>query len=331
MNALLIKEKALELGFHLAGIAPAARFPEAEHYGQWLAKGYAGEMSYLARHIEKRLDCRALFPPARSVIVCGLSYHSPIAAAAFPHAAERGWISRYAWGDDYHTVVKRKLFALLKFLTHETSGHIEAKVCVDTVPILERLHGCYAGLGWIGKNGSLINPRYGSWFFLGELLLNVELDYDIPQADRCGECSRCLEACPTGAIVAPRTLDARRCLSYLSIEYNGPIPPQLHSAFGSTVFGCDRCQEICPWNQQAEAPGQPEFLPREGLYHPDLRWLLSLSAEDFQKVFADSPIQRARFQGLRRNARIAIENAHCPMGFDSRLIRSEPELAPGPQ
>lgn len=309
VNADLIKTHALTLGFHLAGIAPAVRFPEADTYRQWLAKGYAGEMNYLSRHLEKRLDCRVLFPPARSVIVCGLSYHSSISAAAPVASPERGWISRYAWGDDYHTVVKHKLLALLEFIRHETHTDLEAKVCVDTVPLLERLHGYYAGLGWIGKNGALINQRYGSWFFLGEILLNLELEYDVPAAERCGNCTRCLNACPIGALVASRTLDARRCLSYLSIEFKGEIPEEFRSAFGKTVFGCDRCQEVCPWNQCAEAPGLPEFLPREGLYQPDLRWLSALSAEDFRQTFNNSPIARATFQGIRRNAAIALCNA----------------------
>lgn len=310
MNAAIIKEKAHELGFHLIGIAPAARFPEAEMYYAWLKKGYAGEMTYLSRNVEKRLDCRVLFPPVRSVIVCGVSYHSAISAAIPAPSSERGWISRYAWGDDYHTVVKHKLFALLEFIRRETQASIEAKVCVDTVPLSERLYGYYAGLGWIGKNGALINSRYGSWFFLGELLLNLELDYDPPQPERCGDCTRCLTACPTGAIVASRTLDARRCLSYLTIEYRGEIPQELRSAVGNNVFGCDRCQEVCPWNQRAEAPGLLEFLPRAGVYQPDLRWLLSLTNEEFHTIFRNSPIQRAKLQGLQRNTHIALANTY---------------------
>lgn len=309
MNAVLIKHHALRLGFHLVGIAPTIRFPEAEIYRAWLAKGYAGEMSYLARNVEKRIDCRILFPPARSVIVCGLSHHSSISATAPVASPERGWISRYAWGDDYHRVVKHKLLALLEFIRHEAHTDLEAKVCVDTVPLLERLYGYYAGLGWIGKNGSLINQRYGSWFFLGEILLNLDLEYDVPAAERCGNCRLCLNACPTGALIAPRTLDARRCLSYLSIEFKGEIPEEFHSAFGKTVFGCDRCQEVCPWNHSAEAPGQPEFLPRDGLYQPDLRWLSSLSADDFQKTFNNSPIMRTGLQGILRNTAIALRNA----------------------
>lgn len=309
MNTDRIKAHALSLGFHLVGIAPAIRFAEADTYRAWLALGYAGEMNYLARNVEKRIDCRILFPPARSVIVCGLSYHSSISAATPVTSPERGWISRYAWGNDYHAVVKHKLLALLEFIRHETSATIEAKVCVDTVPLLERLHGYYAGLGWIGKNGSLINQRYGSWFFLGEILLNLDLEYATPGVDQCGNCTHCLDACPTGALVAPRTLDARRCLSYLSIEFKGAIPEELHSAFGKTIFGCDRCQEICPWNQRAETPGQPEFLPREGLYQPELRWLSSLSTDDFRKTFNNSPIMRATLQGTLRNTAIAMRNA----------------------
>lgn len=303
-----IKTKAFEHGFHLVGIAPATRFPEADHFRSWLANGYAANMSYLTRNVDKREDCRILFPPAKSVVVCGMSYHSSFAAKPAPEDPTRGVIARYAWGDDYHLVVKNALYALLGDIRTLSATPIEAKVCVDTVPLLERLSGYHAGLGWIGKNTCLIDERYGSWFFLGEILLNLELDYDAPVTDRCGACTRCLDACPTGALVAPRQIDARRCLSYLTIEHAGEIPVEFHAALNNRVFGCDRCQEVCPWNQQAQTPGKSEFLPREQAYFPELNRLLRLTPEQFQTIFYQSPILRAKLHRLQRNARITFEN-----------------------
>ncbi len=312
MKTSLIKEKALEIGFHLVGIAPAVRYPEAEFYRQWIAKGFAGEMGYMTRNVEKREDCQVLFPPARSVIVCGMSYHSPIASSAEYSLPSKGWISRYAWGDDYHILLKNKLYTFLKFIQEESKSPVEAKVCVDTTPILERIYGKYAGLGWIGKNSCLLNQRYGSWFFLGEILINLDMDYDLPAPERCGTCTRCLDACPTGALIAPRILAARKCISYLTIEFKGIIPEEFRIAIGNNVFGCDRCQEVCPWNQKAERAGNPAFLPRENLYHPSLEWLLSLSPESFKKTFRDSPIKRAKLSKLLRNTVIAIGNSGNP-------------------
>lgn len=285
------------------------RFAEADMYREWLAKGFSGDMAYLARAAEQREDCRRIFPAARAVIVCGLSYHSPFPMSHEISDSRHGWISRYGWGDDYHVVVKQKLYQLMESLRTESSAPLDAKVCVDTIPLLERLHGYYAGLGWIGKNGTLIHPQYGSWFFLGEILVNLELEPDVPAADCCGTCTRCLDACPTGALVAPRLLDARKCLSYLTIEYRGAIPDMYRPLFGNTVFGCDRCQDACPWNQQAAAPACAEFLPRAGLYRPDLAWLCTLSPEAFNAAFRRSSIQRTKRRGLLRNTIIAMGNS----------------------
>jgi epoxyqueuosine reductase len=311
LNASFIKEKALELGFQLVGIASAARFPEAELYRKWLASGYAGEMGYLSRHIAQREDCRVLFPPARSVIVCGLSYHTSLTPVELENPC-KGRIAKYAWGDDYHVILKDKLNALLAFMQAESPSPVEAKICVDTVPILERLCGRYAGLGWIGKNGCLINQRYGSWFFLGEILINLDLEYDTPVPDRCGTCTRCLDACPTNALVAPRLLDARRCLSYLTIELKGVIPEALRPALRNRVFGCDQCQTVCPWNAKAAVSEHPAFAPRNHLYQPDLDWLLTLSAETFHKTFHHNPIKRTKLRGLLRNTVVAIGNSGKP-------------------
>ncbi len=322
-----IKEKALELGFDLVGIAPAVQFSEADFYRQWIEKGYAGEMEYLTRNVKKREDCRLLFPPAQSVIVCGMSYHALIADPADIERQERpprfsktlkvspasqGKISKYALGEDYHVVLKKRLYALLEFIRQEVNSLVEAKVCVDTVPILEKMYGKYAGLGWIGKNSCLINQRYGSWFFLGELLINLDLEYDTPVPDRCGTCTRCVNACPTRAFAAPRILDARKCISYLTIEYKGIIPTNLRPAIGNNVFGCDCCQEVCPWNQKAEVAAHSKFLPRAPLLRPDLEWLLMLSPESFKRFFKNNPVKRAKLPGLLRNTVTAIGNSGNP-------------------
>ncbi len=308
LNASRIKEKALELGFHLVGITPAVRYPEADYYARWLERGFAGAMGYMNRNIVKREDPRLLFPPARSVIVCGLSYYRS-GADSLARDFTTGYISRYARGDDYHTVLKSKLFALVNFIQQESGAFVEAKVCVDTVPLLERVHGYYAGLGWIGKHGGLLNERYGSWFFLGEILLNRELEYDTPVPDRCGKCRRCLDACPTGAIVEPRLLDARRCLSYLTIEHRGIIPEEFRGLMGNRVFGCDRCQSVCPWNQHAVPTDEEALFPRAHLIAPDLLWLGTLTPHEFSKVFHKSPVKRAKFSGLLRNTVIAMGNS----------------------
>ena len=306
MNVSFLKEKALELGFHLIGITPAVRLSEAEYYRQWLARGFVGEMSYMTRNVDKREDPRRLFPPGRSIIVCGISYHSSPSSRREPSSPLQGNISRYARGDDYHFILKNKLYELLEFIRKESTLPVEAKVCVDTAPLLEKLYGMSAGVGWMGKHGCLINQHYGSWIFLGEILVNLELEYDSPALDRCGSCTRCLEACPTGALIAPRILDARRCISYLTIELKHSIPETFRSAIGNRVFGCDRCQEVCPWNQQAEAPGHPSFFPREDLHAPELKWLYSLSPDSFSKTFANSVIKRTKLHGLLRNTTVAI-------------------------
>ncbi|GAK50805.1 hypothetical protein U14_02046 [Candidatus Moduliflexus flocculans] len=310
MNAAWIKTTAQELGFHLVGIASAERPPEADFLQEWLRKGFAGEMTYLSRNVEKREHPRLLFPPARSIIVCGLSYHSRTDETERISPQPIGQISRYARGADYHHVLKEKLFALLHLMQADTPRPIVAKVCVDTAPLLERACAKSAGLGWIGKHGGVINPRYGSWCFLGEILVDFECEYDTPMKDGCGACTRCLDACPTGALIAPYTLDARKCLSYLTIEHRGVIPETLRPALGNCVFGCDRCQEVCPYNQQADAPGLAEFLPRESLKHLSLEWLATLSEHDFPHIFADSPILRTGWRGLLRNTAVAIGNSH---------------------
>jgi epoxyqueuosine reductase len=309
LNAAQIKAKALALGFHLVGIAPAGRLPEAEFYRSWLANGYAGEMGYLSRNVEKRENGQALFPPTRAIIVCGLSYHSTPATLIDGDNSSKGRISRYAWGDDYHTVIKAKLVQLLAWLQETASMPVEAQICVDTAPILERIYGKAAGLGWLGKNSCLINQRYGSWFCLGEILLNLDLETDTPAPECCGTCTRCLDACPTHALIAPHVLDARRCLSYLTIELKEMIPEEFRRPLSNRIFGCDCCQEVCPWNQKAVIPASFAFAPRPQLLQPYLAWLLTLSAETFSAVFRNNPVKRAKLRGLLRNTALAVGNS----------------------
>jgi len=219
-----IKEKALEIGFDLIGISPVDSFPENQFYKEWLARGFAGEMKYMEKEPEKRENIRKILPDARSVVSCGLNYNTNYPYSMNETDQEKGWISRYAWGDDYHDIMKKKLQILLESIKANSPQEIKARVYVDTGPVLERVYGKYSGIGWFGKNTCLINQKVGSWIFVGEIITNIELDYDNTAPDRCGTCTRCIDACPTGALLEPYVLDSRRCISYLTIEYRGMIP-----------------------------------------------------------------------------------------------------------
>lgn len=302
-----IKERAHALGFDLVGVAPARPSQHGDFLAHWLARGYAGQMGYLQRNVEKRLDPRQILPGIRSIVVVGMNYFTAEDQTADP---SHGRISRYAQGDDYHDVVGARLRELLSFIQAEAGHEIQGRVYVDTGPVLEREVARRAGLGWIGKNTNLIHPRWGSWLFLGEILLDIELGYDEPwTADHCGTCTRCLEACPTGAFVAPRVLDARRCISYLTIELKGSIPRELRPQMDNWIFGCDVCQEVCPWNRRfAMLTGEWTFRPREGLVTPSLLSLIGMDDEEFRSRFKGSPIKRARRRGLLRNVAVALGN-----------------------
>ncbi len=308
MNAGEVKRLAAECGFELAGIAPASPLPEHGWYAEWVRRGMAGEMRYLAdRRGEMRSHPRALLPSARSVICAGKLYNGPQPYSTEFDAAGRAWISRYAWGDDYHDVLRRGLERLAASLPP-----CEYKICVDTAPLLERALARRAGLGWIGKNTCLIHEGAGSWFFLGELLTSLELEPDAPPPDRCGTCTRCIDACPTCAIVPTGreqpawAVDSRLCISYLTIELRGPVPEPLHAGIGRHVFGCDICQDVCPWNRRAPVTAEPAFAPRE--FAPPLERLAALSEADFRAMFQGAPVTRARYEGFQRNVRIAREN-----------------------
>jgi len=326
-----IAARARALGFDLCGVVRADSFPELEHMQEWLDRGYAGEMHYLEN--PKRSDPRRVGTDIRSAIVCAVNYNTqfPCSIEAAPKvsqetSAPRGWISRYAWGGDYHEELWRMLNRLVEELHGRFGTDIEAYTCADTGPVHERILAKYAGLGWIGKNTLLLNQQLGSWLFLGALLTSLDLQpslsaSDSPSADLCGSCRKCLDACPTGAFVQPHVLDARRCISYLTIELRGPIPEEFREPTGWHVFGCDICQDVCPWNRKAPATSNAAFLPRaatsaqeqEGsFFMPSLAWLADLTREEFQQRFRGSAIKRTKWRGLVRNACIALGNAPLP-------------------
>ena len=313
--AELVKNAARDAGFELAGIAPVRDFPELEHFPAWIAAGHAGEMNYLESRNEsgelKRASLRSAVPWARSVIVCAINYNTAQPYSTEAANSDRGWISRYAWShEDYHEAVLKKLRAVEATLhSAMTDNAFESRCYVDTGPLVERVYAKYAGVGWIGKNTCILNQKQGSWLFLGVILTSIELPCDLPAPDRCGTCTRCISACPTDALIEPYKLDSNKCISYLTIEKRGAIPEEMRDGMGRHVFGCDICQDICPWNRKAPATTAAEFQPREGLVNPALDWLANMTPEEFREKFRHSPIRRAKLTGLRRNAVIAMGNS----------------------
>jgi epoxyqueuosine reductase len=311
-----VKQAARDAGFELAGVAPVAEFPELGHFPEWIAAGHAGEMQYLEKRDEagnlKRASLRSAVPWARSVIVCALNYNTAHPYSTETQDPDRGWISRYAWSkEDYHDAVLRRLRVVedsLRRMTEETPA-VRALCYVDTGPVVERVYAKYAGVGWIGKNTCILNQQMGSWLFLGVIVTSLELTPDVPAPDRCGTCTRCIDACPTDALIAPYQLDSNRCISYLTIEKRGEIPEEIREGMGRHVFGCDICQDVCPWNRKAPATDAEEFQPRAGLVNPALEWLAEMTAEEFRDTFRGSPIRRTKRAGLRRNAIVAMGNS----------------------
>ncbi len=298
MRAETVERVAHECGFELVGVAPADPPEDFARYEAWLNRGMAGEMRYLTdRRAGVRRDVRQLLPSARSVICVGKLYNTP---------GPPSHISRYAWGQDYHGVMRAALERMVRLLTEEES--FEWKICVDTAPILERSFARLAGLGWIGKNTCLINEPLGSWFFLGEIVTSLDLAPGAPPPDRCGTCSRCIDACPTQALVPQDggwSLDSRRCISYLTIELRGSVPRELREGVGENVFGCDICQDVCPWNSRAPVTADPAFAG----VAPALEDLAKLSEDEFRGRFVDTPVARAKYAGLLRNVAMAMGNA----------------------
>ncbi|HLF15769.1 MAG TPA: tRNA epoxyqueuosine(34) reductase QueG [Bacteroidota bacterium] len=306
MNGLkdYIRNRARGLGIDLVGFAAVSEpGPERGRLEEWLSEGRHGTMAWLEKNRERRSDPRLVLPGVKSIVSVGLNYHSPHHHAGSPGA---GKVSRYAWGDDYHDVLGRRLEELLAGI-RELDPSIGGKVYVDTGPVMEKAWAQRAGLGWQGKHTNLISQELGSWLFLGEILLTAEIEPDVPETDHCGNCTLCIEACPTGAITEPYVLDARLCISYLTIENRGPIPGELRDRLDGWIYGCDACQDVCPWNDRAVDCGDPAFGPREGNIDRDLREVLEMGEAEFRAEFTGSPIRRTRHGGFRRNALALLE------------------------
>jgi epoxyqueuosine reductase len=324
-------EKAQSLGFDLAGISPAVPIPHIDAYTTWVAKGYHGEMGYMARtdRVKRRQSPAVILPGVRSIVCVGLNYYPGPTSNALDRAHSRGLIASYAWGQDYHDLMQPRLEELADFILTKTGNSAATRACVDTGPILERAYAAQAGLGFIGKNTCLINPQMGSWLFLGEILTDVELEPTPGKTDiSCGTCRRCLDACPTGALVAPYVLDARRCISYLTIELKGSIPPDLRPLMDNWVYGCDVCQQACPWQRFAVTTREQAFLAQaSSRTAPLLTELVEMSEEVFQQRYTGTPILRIGRARLLRNAAVALGNwrdEHAVPALQHALIDSEP-------
>lgn len=301
-----IKRQALEIGFHKTGIVRAEPLrEEGERLKEWLAANFHAEMSWMEREPAKRSDPNLLFPEAKSIVVVALNYFTP---HEHEESNAKGKVSRYAWGDDYHDVLKEKLRELFAFIksVDETA---EGKICVDTAPMMDKAWAVRAGLGWLGKHSNLITKEYGSWVFIGEILLNLDLDYETEiVSDHCGTCSKCLDACPTGAIVAPFVVDSKACLSYATIESrSAELPAEIEENLNGWLYGCDICQDVCPWNRFEKPTEESRFEPRAGNVSADLEEILALSPEKYAEKFRRSAMKRAKVGGLRRNARALIK------------------------
>ena len=334
-----IHQRANELGFQLVGITPAARSETIARYRQWIESGYAGKMRYLKRHLPLKADVRQLLVEAKSVISLAMNYYTLDPPKALADDPARGQISRYAWGDDYHDVIRQRLSELVDFIKQAAETKLKTRVCVDTAPIIEREYAQKAGMGWIGKNTNLIHWRSGSWYFLAEVLIDIDLESDAPPLrGSCGTCTRCIEACPTDAIVAPNLLDSRLCISYLTIELKESIPKALRPKIGNLIFGCDICQEVCPWNSKAVPTDEPAFQPRDGNLTPKLLSLIGMTQQEFSRRFKGSPIKRTKRRGFLRNVLVAIGNWGEPSAVpalkdaltdDEPLVRSHAAWALG--
>jgi epoxyqueuosine reductase len=325
LNASAVKEHAHALGFDLCGIAPAADHPELTFYREWLDRGYAGEMTYLHRTADRRADVRQVVPSAQTVIVTGTLYNTDRPYSTECADRGRAQIARYAWGDDYHDVIGRRLDSLLSWMREQSQAPFDARAYVDTGPVQERVYAQHAGIGWIGKNTCVINPEIGSWIFLAAIICSLPLAVDAPSLDQCGTCTLCIEACPTQAIVAPGVLDSRRCISYLTIELRGDLPAAQRQGIGSHVYGCDICQEVCPWNASAPRSADPAWQPRSSWDRVDLLTLASSTDDELVAALRGSPMKRTKVQGLRRNVAVALENAALQPGDRESDVQTSTE------
>jgi len=320
-----LKRRALELGFDKVGVVRAVALDEERaRLEEWLARGLQAEMAWMARGVERRTDPREILPGARTVVAVALNYFTP---HEHTDDARAGKISRYAWGDDYHDVLGEKLSALLAFV-RELAPEARGKVCVDAQPSMDKAWAVRAGLGWIGKHTNLITRDFGSWVFLGELVLDIEMEYDAARVeDHCGTCTLCLEACPTGAIVEPYVVDSARCISYATIELRAPeLPPEVAENLEGWLYGCDICQDVCPWNRFEQPTAEARFEPRAGNLRPDLEEIASLTHDLYVERFRRSPVKRAKLAGLRRNALALVEHKRPARTREERT--REEETAP---
>jgi epoxyqueuosine reductase len=301
-----LKAEARRLGFDACGIAEATRLDdEAARLERWLREGRHASMRWMENHFEKRVDPRRLVPGARSVVSLIHTYFQPTEHGTGP---EVGKISRYAWGDDYHDVLKEKLYALYNWLD-EAAGGVSGRAFVDSAPVLDKAWAARSGLGWIGKNTMLLNRDLGSFFFLGELIVDVPLPPDGPTTDHCGSCTRCLDACPTDALDEPYRIDANKCISYLTIEHRGAeLPDDMAGEIGNWIFGCDICQDVCPWTKFSRFTDEPRFAPRPGVTDTELGTWAELDLEAWRLRFRRSPVKRAKYEGFQRNVRAALGN-----------------------
>ncbi len=326
MTSAEIKARAVQLGFDVCGVAPASAFPELRFFREWLARGCGGEMRYLDRSADRRDDVRAVLPSARSVIALGTVYN-----VDRPYSTEQdgrtAQIARYAWGDDYHDVIGRRMEALLEWMRASSAEPFDARACVDTGPVQERVYAQHAGIGWIGKNTCVIHPGLGSWIFLSEILCSLALEPDAPALDQCGTCTLCLDACPTGAILEPYVLDSRRCLSYLSIELKGSIPVDLRSSLGAHAYGCDICQEVCPWNHRPARSADAAWQPRPAFDAPSLAALYRTPDAELRGALKGSAMTRAGVRRLRRNVAVCAGSTRDADALEALASVHEPSCA----
>ncbi len=303
-----IKNLFREAGCDLVGVAPVEPFTELKVFEKWLDRGLAGKMDYLHRHLEKSLHPEEILPSVKSVLVCGLNYDTPSPRSIEVSNPSHGWISRYAWGDDYHDVLKNTLRNGVQRLKNRFPK-LEYKIYVDTGPTRDRVWAKYAGIGWFGKNANLINQKYGSFFFVGEVFLNIALHPNEPVPNRCGTCTRCIDSCPTEAILEPGIVDSRKCISYLTIELKEDIPEGFRGKIGNMIYGCDICQDVCPWNQKNVKTEKSTFQPREHFSNPNLKDIYRMVRDDFPTAFRKSAMKRTKQRGLLRNIAVAMGNS----------------------
>jgi epoxyqueuosine reductase len=305
LTASQITDKGRSLGFDEVGVSPVGPFPEFDFYSEWLEKGYGADMHYLKKQEAAKLTPDSVLPGVRSVIVCAMNYNAAQPLTAYDRL--RTWVSRYAWGEDYHDAMKGKVRELSLWI--EQNSPQKTKAYIDTGPLLERVFAKYAGIGWFGKNTCIINQKGGSWLFLGCVLTDLQLDTGIPAPDRCGTCTRCIEACPTHAIVEPYVLDSRKCIAYTTIELRGEMPEADREGIGHHLFGCDICQDVCPWNRKSPHSDNSAFQPKSGLFWPEIDRLLDLTEDEWRAMIRGTSMKRAKIKGLLRNLMVVAGNS----------------------